>query len=118
MFTLDSFGLQNLDVIKVDIEGGEYRALKGGEGVLRRCRPAIVSEFSVEMSARVSGVSAAAYLGWIASLDYAIFLVERDGGRLVPIHSVETLFSTWGNPYRIEDFLFLPREHSAMALSS
>lgn len=41
---LDSFGLSNVDLIKVDVEGWEWFALHGGEELLKSCKPTIVVE--------------------------------------------------------------------------
>lgn len=113
MQTLDSFGLRHADVIKIDIEGGEYKALKGGGALLASSRPAIVSEFSAEMTIRVSGVSASDYLDWIASMNYKIFLLDNKTSEAVPVESVASLLSNWGSNVRIEDFLFIPLEKAA-----
>lgn len=40
--TLDSLGLQRVDLIKIDIEGMEKEALAGAGDVLRRCKPIVV----------------------------------------------------------------------------
>lgn len=44
MATLDSFHLANVDFIKVDVEGYELFALRGGEETIRRNRPCIIVE--------------------------------------------------------------------------
>lgn len=41
---LDDFDLQDVDFIKLDCEGYELLALRGGEETLKRCRPTIVVE--------------------------------------------------------------------------
>jgi FkbM family methyltransferase len=41
---LDDFDLQDVDFIKLDCEGYELLALKGGEQTLKRCRPTIIVE--------------------------------------------------------------------------
>lgn len=38
--------IHRVDFIKMDIEGGEYRALKGAESMLRQYRPVIVTELN------------------------------------------------------------------------
>lgn len=42
--TLDSFNLENVDYIKMDCEGFEYRVLQGAEQTIKRCRPVVVVE--------------------------------------------------------------------------
>ena len=41
---LDDLNLQDVDFIKLDCEGGELMALRGGEETLKRCRPCIIVE--------------------------------------------------------------------------
>ena len=41
---LDSLELINVDYIKIDCEGFEYRVLQGAEQTIRRCRPVVVIE--------------------------------------------------------------------------
>lgn len=44
MRRLDEFDLQDVDFIKLDCEGYELLALKGGEETLKRCRPCVIVE--------------------------------------------------------------------------
>ena len=44
MKTLDSFNLENVGFIKIDIEGHELKALLGGLETLKKNRPVIVFE--------------------------------------------------------------------------
>lgn len=41
---LDFYRLDNVDFIKLDVEGAELMALKGAEGTLERCRPVLLVE--------------------------------------------------------------------------
>ncbi len=51
--TLDDYFLQRpIDGLKLDIEGGEHDALRGGEQILRRQRPWIVIEFNALISGK------------------------------------------------------------------
>jgi FkbM family methyltransferase len=109
--TLDSVVEGPVDLIKADIEGAEYLALKGGEALIRRCRPIITSELSFEMSQRVSGISGPGFVQWLQSLDYRAYIVARDDGRMVEIADAGRLAAEWGDPLRIEDLAFIPRSH-------
>lgn len=42
--TLDSFDLQDVDLIKIDCEGGELFVLQGAFETLKRCKPVVVVE--------------------------------------------------------------------------
>lgn len=44
MVTIDSFGLERLGLMKLDIQGAEVVALKGARETIRRCRPVILIE--------------------------------------------------------------------------
>ena len=37
----------NIDFIKIDVEGAEYRVMKGAAETLRRCRPVVIFEFGL-----------------------------------------------------------------------
>jgi len=41
---LDNLGIDNVDYIKMDCEGFEYRVIQGAEQTIKRCRPVIVVE--------------------------------------------------------------------------
>jgi FkbM family methyltransferase len=42
--TIDSFGFDEVGLIKLDIQGAEFLALKGAEETIRRCRPVVLIE--------------------------------------------------------------------------
>ena len=42
--TLDSFGLTEVDLIKIDVEGWEHNVVKGGIETIRRCKPVMIVE--------------------------------------------------------------------------
>lgn len=44
MRTLDSFGLQDVDFIKLDCEGYEFFSIKGAEQTIKRDRPCVIVE--------------------------------------------------------------------------
>ncbi|MEO6918281.1 MAG: FkbM family methyltransferase [Collimonas sp.] len=44
MVTLDSLGLERLDLVKLDVEGMELDVLRGARSVIEKCRPAMIIE--------------------------------------------------------------------------
>lgn len=61
--TLDSFELENVSFLKVDVEGHEGRVLAGGLETLRRCRPVVLVE--------VRAVSRDQVFSLLEEMDYA-----------------------------------------------
>jgi FkbM family methyltransferase len=67
---LDDLSIERCDLMKIDIEGAEYRALLGARGTLARLRPTIISEINPEPLREVSGISVSDYLAFITELGY------------------------------------------------
>jgi len=44
MLKLDDFNLEDVDFLKLDLEGSELFALRGGEETIKRCRPVLMVE--------------------------------------------------------------------------
>lgn len=61
---------RQIDLVKVDVEGGEYLALRGLERTLNRCHPTIVFEFSPHALAAISGHDWTALFHWLTNLGY------------------------------------------------
>lgn len=70
---------RRIDVVKIDVDGGEYPAMRGCETLLRRDRPLIFSEFAPDMMPGISGVTGRDYLGFLDGLGYAIGVIRPDG---------------------------------------
>lgn len=69
---------RRFDLIKVDVEGAEYRALLGCEAMIRRDRPNILSEFSPGLMPGISGIDGPGYLRWLIGLGYAVSVIQPD----------------------------------------
>jgi FkbM family methyltransferase len=82
--TIDSLIPENvkIDVIKIDIEGGEIFALKGAERLIKRDRPRIISEFSIGMPKRHYGIEARQFLEYMQGLGYGFSMIEREPYRI------------------------------------
>jgi len=82
--TLDDYAdenrLKEIHFIKLDIEGGEFLALKGGAGVLRRSKPVIHLEFFPAWT-KAFGYSAEDLLEFLRSFGY-IYLYRNDMSNL------------------------------------
>ena len=70
---------RRVDLVKIDVEGAEHSALLGCEATLRRCMPVIVSEFSPDQMAGISGIDGPGYLRWLAGLGYRISVIGEGG---------------------------------------
>ena len=77
--TLDLFCEQHhidrIDLIKVDIEGAELRALRGGVETIRRLKPVILIEFNPHTLER-EGRSVRDVVVFLEDLGYAIYIVR------------------------------------------
>ncbi len=67
--TIDSEGLQNIGLIKVDVEQHEREVLKGALETIRRCRPNIMTEtsplkYDVDLSSAFEFLLREGYVGW------------------------------------------------------
>lgn len=100
---------QDVDLVKVDVEGAEGLVIAGGAEMITRCRPLVVSEFSCDMLRRISGMAPRAYLALFTDLGYCINVIERGNpGVVTPYGSADDLLADWGSEFRIEDLLFVP----------
>lgn len=68
---IDSFHLTNLDLLKLDLEGGELRALVGAEQTIHYNRPVIVVE-CVDKQLNRYGDSVRSLHAWLLERRYAI----------------------------------------------
>ena len=79
-------GLDRCDLIKMDIEGAELRALRGGEAALARLRPALILEvFDAALAG--SGDTVADLMAWLEAHGYQARDIDPATGRFdAPAH--------------------------------
>ena len=80
--TLDAFlaDERRVDIVKMDIEGAEGRALKGMRALLRRHRPLLFSEFTPSALPWRSAIEPEDYLDELRALGYRLFVIDRAQG--------------------------------------
>lgn len=108
MLRLDDMIRTKVDCIKMDVEGAEGLVVKGANHLIETYRPMVISEFSVEMLSRVSGITGIDYLRYFTDKGYKVFLIERQSQELVPITDISTFVRNYGELTRIEDLAFIP----------
>jgi FkbM family methyltransferase len=82
VFTLDMFDFENVDYIKIDVEGFEKKVLLGGARTIERCNPVIVIEQNHVVLEGEEQYSAKEYLEGIG---YRSVAVDRRGWDFVMV---------------------------------
>lgn len=72
--------LERIDVIKMDIEGAEYRALLGAQKLIQKHRPTIFAEYSPGWLPSISQVSGRDLLLLFIEMGYTLAIIEFAGG--------------------------------------
>lgn len=65
------------DIIKIDVEGAEPRALLGARNAIMRSKPVILSELFPAQLINVSGMTAAQYISQMEEFGYGCYLLEN-----------------------------------------
>lgn len=73
--------LDRVDIVKLDIDGGEPRALRGMDGLLRRHRPVLFVEFCPECIRLVSDEPPDGMLEFLNERGYDLFDLDRVKGK-------------------------------------
>ena len=85
--TLDAFlsdkGIEKVDLVKLDIEGSELNALKGGIDMLKRHKPALIVEVG-EDTCHAAGYEMDDLVSFVRNLGYSAYKIGRRG-RLDPL---------------------------------
>jgi FkbM family methyltransferase len=88
---LSELGVNQINVVKLDIEGAEWIALRGGINTLVSSRPILILEIGRE-TCLAAGYEPEALVEWLTKLNYRIEKIVA-GGKTRPI-----------NPARLDDF--------------
>ena len=108
-FRLDQLIDSPIDVIKIDVEGAECRAVVGATRLITKHRPIVVTEISEAMLRLVSKSSMRSYIEWFTTKGYSVSLLDRNGGTPELVDDLDELLSSWSDIFRIENLLLLPR---------
>lgn len=84
MRTLDSFMLRDVDLIKIDCEGFEYKVVCGAEATIRRDMPVIVVEQKQHIMARNYGAAGTPAVDRLRELGYRTHAVLSGDYIMVP----------------------------------
>jgi FkbM family methyltransferase len=97
--------LPRVDLVKLDLEGAELRALKGASRLLSTVRPSLIVELEPTHLERL-GDSVQELEGLIRDADYEAFGIVSQGSRA----SFSPLPSPWRRPAGQPNIVVLPRE--------
>jgi FkbM family methyltransferase len=70
-----------VDIVKMDIEGMEYKATLGFSALIRECHPIVFCEYSPRFQKHGSGVEGAELLGLFLDMGYRIEILHRNRPR-------------------------------------
>jgi FkbM family methyltransferase len=102
-------GWSRVDVVKLDLEGSELRALAGMQRLLTGPEPPVLVLECNAFELERQGSSASELLGAVERLGYQLLLIDSgEPGRLVPVRATDT------QPRCIEDYLAI---HGAVQIA-
>lgn len=107
--TLDSYGFEDVDIIKIDVEGFEYDVMLGAKDTVDRCRPVVQVEMVYGQPHRF-GYTVHDILEYFDSRDYVMTLAD---GTVLPMEWVQ---KRQGKEMPVKgkmDRFFVPREHDS-----
>jgi FkbM family methyltransferase len=107
--TLDTYlrreQIERVDLMKIDTEGGELDAFRGGDNLLRRIRPVIICEV-LDLVTRSWGYAASDIMNLLRTYDYEWFDILADGSTR-PHQPVEEYMG-------VKNYLAVPQEKKSL----
>lgn len=98
--------LDTLDVVKLDVEGAEARAVRGAAALLEQHRPVVFTEFNPGLLQTVSETTGSDYLAWFTERDWEVAVVGEGAGPVDPAQ----LQARWAaDPDEHLDLVLTPR---------
>ena len=80
IFTLDEYvnsnKIENVDFIKLDVDGSELNVLKGGENFLKKCKPPIFMELAPYLY-KEFGYNINDLINFLVSIDYKFYDIKK-----------------------------------------
>lgn len=105
---LDCHEVNRLDLVKLDIEGSELKALSGMRGALERLRPSLMFEV-FEAALEINGASVDALEAILREYRYSLWDIDDATARLIPLSRLSVS--------RSENVVALPLERQADLLA-
>lgn len=106
---LDKYEFQDVDLIKVDVEGHEYRVIEGALKTISRCKPVLI----IEIEQRHLAIKMSEVFEYIEKLEYDGFFLVKD--LLQPLnkfsyslHQKQYLDNVYDKRY-VNNFIFVPK---------
>lgn len=80
---MEQHQIESVKLIKMDIQGSEYPALRGGERLIRRFRPFIIFEY--DKSWEAASVTLEEMQTYLESLDYILYAINESDASIIPV---------------------------------
>ncbi|MCD8497225.1 MAG: FkbM family methyltransferase [Alphaproteobacteria bacterium] len=94
---LDDYNLENVSILKIDVEGAEWGVLKGALETIKKSHPALV----VEIEERQHPGQSMDIVNWVRDLGYEAFIVHDVEDRLMPVEDLD--FKVHQDPKNLKD---------------
>jgi FkbM family methyltransferase len=111
--TIDSYKFDDVDVIKIDVEGSELFVIEGADETIKRCRPSVQVEIVPKQCAQY-GYQPQDLYDYFAKLDYVcVCAVRRPANaeqKALGLHFGKDIGMTHQQIPKYMDRLFVPRE--------